>query len=160
MSVAAAAAAAAVVVVVVVVVTRAWKFEPTIKKKGCPDVAFYSVRKGEFVHKPQETTIDPGAAPSDARRHQRTKQVRPNEKPPRFWRRNLAEEDESWHVEKQNEAACRSTHIYGSETAGPAGIASWENRTRRSLLGETRSGVDGGVCPGLRRGGGWPCEIG
>ena len=45
MSVAAAAAAAAVVVVVVVVVTRAWKFEPTIKKKGCPDVAFYSVRR-------------------------------------------------------------------------------------------------------------------
>ena len=36
MSVAAAAAAAAVVVVVVVVVTRAWKFEPTIKGNGCP----------------------------------------------------------------------------------------------------------------------------
>ena len=60
MSVAAAAAAAAVVVVVVVVVTRAWKFEPTIKKKGCPDVAFYSVRKDAFVNKPHETTIDPG----------------------------------------------------------------------------------------------------
>ena len=50
-----------------VVVTRAWKFEPTIKKKGCPDVAFYSVWKDEFVNKPHETTIDPGAAPSDAK---------------------------------------------------------------------------------------------